>query len=136
MDEELPQSLAGEYDDEEYVTDVLVSLADFTDLGTDEQFSMTDEDLASLLFHLEKRDISYAEFPAFVVQQSQTKFRTWTDNKNLKKQSQRDWAWQRDRVNKIAKGGKCGKAVGRSYKRMLFLEDVKKRTRCRRCHQK
>ena len=42
VDEELPQSLAGEYDDEEYVTDVLVSLADFIDLGTDEKFSMTD----------------------------------------------------------------------------------------------
>ena len=42
VDEELPQSLAGEYDDEEYVTYVLVSLADFIDLGTDEKFSMTD----------------------------------------------------------------------------------------------
>ena len=114
---------------------MLFNLADFTDLGTDDKFSMTDEDLVSFLLDLQKMDLSYEEFPAFVVQQSKTNFRIWIDNKNLKKQSQRDRGWQRDRVDKIAKGGKGGKAGGRSYKRRLSLEDVKKRTRCRRYQQ-
>ena len=75
VDEELPQSLAGEDDDEEYVTDVLVNLAEFTDLGTDEKISMTDEDIALFLLDLEKRNLFYEEFPAFVIKQPKTKFR-------------------------------------------------------------
>ena len=118
------------------MVDVLVSLPDPVDFDAEEYFSMTEEDYAVLLADLERKDIYYDELLAFVVQQSQLKLRTWSDNKDLKRKSQRDRGWLKGRVDRIAKGGKGGANGGRTYKRRMSLEDIKMRTRCRRCKNK
>ena len=76
MEDDEQHSLMGEEDYEDDVVDVLVNLPDLVDLGAAEKFPMTDEDYDILLADLEKKDIYYEEFPAFVVQQSQFKLRT------------------------------------------------------------
>ena len=55
-------------------------------------------------------------------------------NKELKRSSQRDRSYLQRRVDTISKGG--GKGGGKFFRKKLTLEEVKKRTRCKRCQQK
>ena len=56
--------------------------------------------------------------------------RTWKANKELKKSANRDRSYIKRRTDAIAKGG------GKSFRKRLTLDEVKKRTRCKRCNQR
>ena len=58
---------------------------------------------------------------------------SWKANKELKRSSQRDRSYLQKRVEAISKGG--GKGGGKFFRKKLTLEEVKKRTRCKRCQQ-
>ena len=91
-------------DETEDAATVLVSLAEFginDASGADDQISMTEDDYEVFLLDLIKGDMTYEDFPAFVVQQVQNKLRTWTQNKDLKRKMKRDRDWIRSRVEKM-----------------------------------
>ena len=93
--------MTGEKGYEDDVGDYLVSLTDFEDFDVEGHFSVTDEDYAVLLADLEGKNLYDDEFPAFIVQQSQVKLRTWSDNKDLKRKSQTDRGWLKGRVDRM-----------------------------------
>ena len=115
------------------IVDVLVSSQDFGHLDASEKFSMTSEDYHVLLADLENAEIDFDEVPTFMVQQIQNKSCTCATNKDLKRKANQDRGWLKDRVTKMIKGKKGG---GRTYRKIMYINDIKARTLCRRCHKK
>ena len=101
VESEMGESYQGE-EPEEVVT-VLVSLAELgiKDSGGDDLISITEEDYDVLLLDLSSGDMDELEYPAFVVQQTHSKLRTWKENKELNRNASRDRSWI---YNRTAKG--------------------------------
>ena len=99
-----------------------------------EPYIMKFEDYDALLADLGSENFPFDAAGIFVVRQATTKLRTWTQNKELKKATQKDRGFLKGRVARMVDGG--AKRPGRAWRKRMTIRDIKARTFCHRCNQK